>query len=429
MTVGRSLPLRWAGMIPMTRACSAGRTRWPRRSCTLLEASTGKEQHTVIGLANASVADLNGDGVADLWGETSGELRAYRGEAPERWRALGHFEPAGAIGRSGGMIGSREVDFDLDGIADTLISELRAPGTQEQRTTGSQTAVARSGRDGHVIWKTSIDPRGSWFEPKSGDRYELSAFAPPVGDLDGDGVGDVIVRKRMGLQGFTRELDFVAAIEAISGRNGARLWSASVPTMDVRFVEETSDWLEPRVIEPNGSPDLIVRRDAANAGHLLRLSGRDGRIRWETRVSNEATSMLQAMRLRFFDDFDGDGALDVLVVVPHNTPEGQTEYTMMAVSLRDGKQLWSQPLRFLDRVMMLGDLRVADLDGDKRPEVIALEGFGEDGKNELSVRRFSTGATGRFAGRGNRVSCRTTPRPDSRSCWRISMGMKSGKCA
>ncbi len=61
---------------------------------------------------------------------------------------------------------------------------------------------------------------------------------------------------------------------------------------------------------------------------------------------------------------------------------------MMAVSLRDGKQLWSQPLRFLDRVMMLGDLRVGDLDGDKRPEVVAFEGSGENGKNELGVRVF-----------------------------------------
>ncbi len=125
----------------------------------LLEASTGKEQHAVIGLTNASVADLNGDGLADLWGEVGGELRAFRGEAPEAWRALGQFEPAGAIDRSVGIRGRGAVDFDRDGIADTLVSELAAPGTQDHRTTGSRTAVARSGRDGHLIWKASIDPR------------------------------------------------------------------------------------------------------------------------------------------------------------------------------------------------------------------------------------------------------------------------------
>ena len=32
-------------------------------------------------------ADLDGDGQADLWGAVDGELRAFRGEAPETWRA------------------------------------------------------------------------------------------------------------------------------------------------------------------------------------------------------------------------------------------------------------------------------------------------------------------------------------------------------
>ncbi len=211
---------------------------------------------------------MNGDGVADLWGETDGELRAFRGEASERWRALGYFEPAGAINRSGGISGSSEVDFDRDGVPDALISELGAPGTQEHRTTGSRTATARSGQDGHVIWKTSIDPRGNWFEPKSGDQYELRAFPPPAGDFNGDGIGDVIVKKRSGGRGYRSVQDFAIPIEAISGSNGARLWSTTVPSMDMPYIDKRSDWLEPRAIEPGGLPDLIVRRDAGAPGTL-----------------------------------------------------------------------------------------------------------------------------------------------------------------
>ena len=58
----------------------------------LLEASTGRQQHTLIGLAQPRFADFDGDGLTDLWGDAGGELRAFRGEAPEAWRALGSFQ-------------------------------------------------------------------------------------------------------------------------------------------------------------------------------------------------------------------------------------------------------------------------------------------------------------------------------------------------
>ena len=48
----------------------------------LLEATTGIERHTIAGLAQAGFADLDGDGLSDLWGEVRGELRAFRGESP-----------------------------------------------------------------------------------------------------------------------------------------------------------------------------------------------------------------------------------------------------------------------------------------------------------------------------------------------------------
>ena len=67
----------------------------------LLEATTGRERHTIDGLNRASFADLNGDGLADLWGEVDGELRAFRGEAAEAWRAsAGLMPPAHTMGVS-----------------------------------------------------------------------------------------------------------------------------------------------------------------------------------------------------------------------------------------------------------------------------------------------------------------------------------------
>ena len=242
----------------------------------LLEASTGKEQHKVgrTGRNAGAIADLDGDGLGDLWGEAGGELRAFRGEAPEAWRALGRFTPAGVFDRGSGITGNSEVDFDRDGVADTLVSDLAAPGTHAQRTTGSRTAVARSGRDGHVIWKTAIDQRGSWFEPRSGSQYELSAFPAPEGDLNGDGIADVIVRKKSELSSFVAsDPEVTTVIEVLSGRGGARLWIANVAATDLAFINGTSDWLEPRVIEPGRGPDLIARRGMSRAMPALGILG------------------------------------------------------------------------------------------------------------------------------------------------------------
>ena len=57
----------------------------------MLEMSTGRAVHTLEGLNRPGVADFDGDGIADLWGEISGHLQAFHGEAP---RGLG-----GQLGR------------------------------------------------------------------------------------------------------------------------------------------------------------------------------------------------------------------------------------------------------------------------------------------------------------------------------------------
>ncbi len=356
----------------------------------LLEASTGRERHTVLGLANAKLADLDGDGLADLWGEVDGELRAFRGEAPEAWRALGHFEPAGSFDAKVEIIGSRSVDFDGDGLADLLIADLRAPGVEPFETTGSHTAVARSGRDGHVIWKTEVDPRESSLDPNSADAFELIAFPLPAGDLNGDGTPDVIVKKELLGDGRTAFLpNAKLPVELLSGRTGARLWSTDLlPVGTGLYGLSHFDWVEPRTVEPGGKPDLIVRGSVPFGCRLSRISGRDGRILWDVPFSDQMSSeVFSGKQSHLFDDLDGDGCLDALVVLYSDTA-GEPVYTLLAVSLRDGKRLWSQPLRFRFDIDSAGELRIGDVDGDKRPDVVALERFTDTSKNELSVRVF-----------------------------------------
>ena len=93
-----------------------------------LEASTGREVHALEGLTRTDVADVDGDGLADLWGEVNGELQAYRGEPPEIWRALGRFASAVQQSEETVRILREPADFDGDGIGDARIVGLRQLG-------------------------------------------------------------------------------------------------------------------------------------------------------------------------------------------------------------------------------------------------------------------------------------------------------------
>ena len=93
------------------------------------------------------------------------------------------------------------MDFDGDGIADTLIGGVVAPGSPDLETTGSHTAVVRSGRDGHVLWKSIVDPIGTWFSPTSGNAYSLLASPAPRRGFQWRRRHDVIVVKNSGGSG------------------------------------------------------------------------------------------------------------------------------------------------------------------------------------------------------------------------------------
>ncbi len=168
----------------------------------LLGAATGIEEHTVPGLTSPKVADLTGDGLADLWGAVDGKLVAIRAEPAEAWRALDGLHAAG--------------DFDGDGMSDLLSDDFEAPPIWPFRPMDRQTALARSGRDGRLLWQTQLD---AWEKPGYRARdYRFMALALPGGDLDGDGVADFVVSKSVDPP--PGKTDDTLPLDALSGRTG-----------------------------------------------------------------------------------------------------------------------------------------------------------------------------------------------------------------
>ncbi len=140
---------------------------------------------------------------------------------PKPGERIDRFEPAG---ESRPFPGS---DLDGDGIGDALIGQVHTSDGSLRHPTGSHTAIARSGRDGHVLWKSVLDPPGIWFDRDRGDSYEFSTFPMPAGDLDSDGMPDVLVKRDVSrFSQAAIERPAALPLQALSGRTGRFLWSA-----------------------------------------------------------------------------------------------------------------------------------------------------------------------------------------------------------
>ena len=145
------------------------------------------------------------------------------------------------------------------------------------------------------------------------------------------------------------------------------------------------------------APDLIagyvgqvtkpagVRFDAGTV-RLVRISGRDGKVVWDMPVAGDRSGhfLYRGTPWTFFDDFDGDGALDLALFSPVPLQSG-VSYALLAVSLHDGRLLWigsSSP------VSRSPTIPISKLEGPDGPALVVMEGADTDGGPELIVRAF-----------------------------------------
>jgi outer membrane protein assembly factor BamB len=375
----------------------------------VLEASTGREVQAMAEFTRMQVADLDGDGLQDLWGESRdesrGDLRAFRGEGPEVWRALGGFAPAAADRPDWYPSEFRPAaDFDGDGIGDVLIARVTAPGETPSHANGSRTAIARSGRDGRLLWKADLGLRRGWFERDRGEDYFLRSLPMPAGDLDGDGTPDVIVQENnQEPPAWVLRRPAMLPLLVLSGRTGRPAWVAGPLPLEFEAHGYSGvQWAVPQVIEPGGAPDLLVRHsspfskasstppppNSPDQDRLARVSGRTGRIVWDIPLEGKPRPpgfIGSAVPPPIFEDLDGDGGLDALLLVHSTAGAPNPGFDLKAVSLRDGRVLWSRYLE-VQNAMWTTQVVVFDTEDSKRPAVAVSHLSTEGHKSAIHVR-------------------------------------------
>ncbi len=351
----RSISLNDAPDVGPLRWWSAGADGWPqllvsrrpypaegmsradrRPTALLLSAGTGRLLHRLPDFAAPEVADLDGDGLADLLSfqpdrarqyDAGGRLRAIRGRSPERWQRLG----------GGGEAGQ---DYAGEGLPALLTWE----SSGQTGATARKQLTAISGRDGRRLWRCDSLSR------EEGSRNDGLVPTPlPQGDLDGDGVPDLLAPHLTDLSYQEQGTWTASPLEAISGKSGKRLWKAGV---EVSWFWEGAPLLECQDLEGNGKPQVILAGISGQGiepetNVLLRqlwlavLSGRDGQLVWRQPLIEGTRALnLGDYRLRpLITDLDGDGVRDLVVPAPRPGQDPEVR----AFSGRDGAVLWELP--------------------------------------------------------------------------------------
>jgi hypothetical protein len=336
----------------------------------LLTGGTGRLASFLTAVDDPRTADLDGDGLLDLYYTHGGKLHALRGTPQRLWQRLGKGEPAR--------------DFTGDGVADLLDVQ------------GTQLHVI-SGGDGRVFWQTTIDG-----EPVVPTLPEGSAGRPGLPDL-------FIHSPSQGGNFVTSSGSVRLPLQALSVKERRVLWTAGdvplPPGKDNRASATTGlpQYLAPG---PGGKPGVVLpyrlnldvfrdRETYEKKWQWVRavLDAETGRFDW-TAPLVDATGNFYTQEptgLPPVADLDGDGVPDLVVAVPVAQAQPPVTFAVevRAYSGRDGRLLWPPHLLSMRLSPTTGLLAmppgpvVGDLDGDGRPTVIVLDDVRQEQRVEV----------------------------------------------
>lgn len=272
----------------------------------------------------------------------------------------------------------------------------------------------------------TLDPGGGDLQARTGATHA----SPALGDLDGDGVDDIVIANTGSIMaayslrgGSVRQLTRIFEARAFEeGPNGlfatpaiafvdgngqqdiitgswgqlVDVWSGTTGTRAPGWPHWIKDtvWSSPAVgdVDGDGDSEIVIGGDCDGSGELQPCFGTagggylwafnlDGTLRWRHFVANQVVWSTPALA-----DLNGDGALDVVAGTGAywNEPRGRE---IVAVDGRTGNRLWTSSTD----ARVVGSPSIADVDGDGRPEIFIVARGGRmlSLKGESGARRFA----------------------------------------
>ncbi|NQE45057.1 hypothetical protein C5S31_03415, partial [ANME-1 cluster archaeon GoMg2] len=246
-------------------------------------------------------------------------------------------------------------DLDGDGLDDVIIIKEKKDLTEK-----AEKIIAKKGSDGTFFWEETVNASGSGY---------CNIYAYCAGDLDGDGLNDVIVIKSQSdwVAGTDREEILVK-----KGKEGTLLWNRSLSgiTCDIG-VYCAGD------LDGDGLDDVILSEwqqgaDTSTA-KIVANKGKDGTLIWDELVGTR-----EYFTYDWADcpgDLDGDGVDDVIVTEWYYNESSDTEMAKVIVKRgTNGTHLWEHAVTVSeDWTCDIETYCACDLDGDSLADVIITE--------------------------------------------------------